>query len=387
MDQVLAALRQQRGETAAMDMRSAFSADPQRFDRFSCRLDDLLIDWSKCAVTADTMKYLFELADVAGVARKRDAMFAGEAINQTEQRAVLHTALRNRSSMPVLLGGADVMPDIQDVLARMTAFSDRVRSGNLLGATGKPFTDVINIGIGGSDLGPAMATLALAPYHDGPRIHYVSNVDGAHISDTLAGLDPATTLVIVASKTFTTIETMTNAATARDWIVEALGREATAGHFAALSTALDRVAEFGIAPDNVFGFWDWVGGRYSLWSAIGLPLMIAIGPKGFDAFLEGGHAMDNHFRTAPTAGNLPMLFGLVGYWLRVICGYPARAVIPYDQRLSRLPAYLQQLDMESNGKRVRQDGSAVSEPSGPLVWGEPGTNGQHAFFPVAPSGH
>lgn len=386
MDQVLAALRHQRSEMASMDMRSAFAADPQRFEKFSCRLDDLLIDWSKCAVTTDTMQYLAELAETAGVAQKRDAMFAGEAINLTEQRAVLHTALRNRSGKPVLLDGADVMPDIRDVLARMSAFSERVRSGDLLGATGKPFTDVINIGIGGSDLGPVMATLALAPYHDGPRVHYVSNVDGAHIADTLKALDPATTLVIVASKTFTTIETMTNAATARDWIVAAHGPEATTNHFAALSTALDQVAEFGIAADNIFGFWDWVGGRYSLWSAIGLPLMIAIGPKGFDAFLEGGHAMDNHFRSAPTAENLPMILGLVGYWHRVVCGYPARAIIPYDQRLSRLPAYLQQLDMESNGKRVRQDGTAVSEPTGPLVWGEPGTNGQHAFFQLLHQG-
>ncbi len=386
MDQVVAALRHQRAENASMDMRAVFAVDPQRFEKFSRRLDDLLIDWSKCAVTSDTVKCLVELADTAGVAQKRDAMFAGEAINRTEQRAVLHTALRNRTGKPVLLDGADVMPDIRDVLARMAVFSDRVRSGDMLGATGKPFTDVINIGIGGSDLGPVMATLALTPYHDGPRLHYVSNVDGAHIADTLTGLDPATTLVIVASKTFTTIETMTNAATARDWIVAVLGPEATARHFAALSTALDRVAEFGIAADNIFGFWDWVGGRYSLWSAIGLPLMIAIGPKDFDAFLDGGHAMDNHFRAAPTTDNLPMLLGLVGYWHRVVCGYPARAIIPYDQRLSRLPAYLQQLDMESNGKRVRQDGSAVSEPTGPLVWGEPGTNGQHAFFQLLHQG-
>lgn len=386
MDRVLTALRRHRAETAAMDVGAAFAADANRFDSFSRRLDDLLIDWSKCAVTPDTMKHLAELADAAGVADKRDAMFAGKAINLTEQRAVLHTALRNRSGNPVLLDGADIMPDIQNVLIRMAAFSNRVRSGELLGATGKPFTDVINIGIGGSDLGPAMATLALAPYHDGPRLHYVSNVDGAHIADTLAGLDPAMTLIIVASKTFTTIETMTNAATARNWIAAALGKDATAKHFAALSTALDRVAEFGIAADNIFGFWDWVGGRYSLWSAIGLPLMIAIGPKGFDAFLDGGHAMDNHFRTAPTEDNLPMLLGLVGYWHRVVCGYPARAVIPYDQRLSRLPAYLQQLDMESNGKRVRQDGTAVSTPTGPLVWGEPGTNGQHAFFQLLHQG-
>lgn len=386
MDEALVALRRERSVSETMDMRDAFAADPQRFEKFSCRFDDLLIDWSKCAVTAETMQHLFDLADAAGVSQKRDAMFAGEAINTTEQRAVLHTALRNRSGKPVLLDGIDVMPGVQEVLARMASFSDRIRSGDLPGATGKAFTDVVNIGIGGSDLGPVMATLALAPYHDGPRLHYVSNVDGAHIADTLAGLDPATTLVIVASKTFTTIETMTNAATARDWIVSALGPEATARHFAALSTALDHVADFGIAPENIFGFWDWVGGRYSLWSAIGLPLMLAIGPKGFESFLDGGHAMDTHFRQAPTDQNLPMLLGLVGFWHRVVCSYPARAIIPYDQRLSRLPAYLQQLDMESNGKRVHRDGSPVSGPTGPLVWGEPGTNGQHAFFQLLHQG-
>jgi glucose-6-phosphate isomerase len=279
-----------------------------------------------------------------------------------------------------------VQADVNAVLDAMSAFADAVRSGKAMGATGKAITDVVNIGIGGSDLGPAMATLALAPYHDGPRAHYVSNIDGAHIHDTLKGLDAETTLFIIASKTFTTVETMTNAATARRWIETALGPAAVGKHFAAVSTALDLVAKFGIAPERVFGFWDWVGGRYSMWGAIGLPVMIAIGPDNFRALLAGAHEMDEHFRTAPLNRNLPTLLGLVGWWHRVVCGYPARAVIPYDQRLSRLPAYLQQLDMESNGKSVTIDGGHVATPTGPLVWGEPGTNGQHAFFQLLHQG-
>jgi len=261
-----------------------------------------------------------------------------------------------------------------------------VRSGRATGATGKKITDIVNIGIGGSDLGPAMATLALAPYHDGPRAHYVSNIDGAHIHDTLKGLSAETTLFIVASKTFTTVETMTNAATARKWVEKHLGADAVGKHFAAVSTALDLVAKFGIAPDRVFGFWDWVGGRYSVWGAIGLPVMIAVGPSNFRAFLSGAHEMDEHFRTTPLQKNLPALLGLIGWWHRVVCRYPARAVIPYDQRLSRLPAYLQQLDMESNGKSVTLEGGKVTTPTGPLVWGEPGTNGQHAFFQLLHQG-
>jgi len=272
------------------------------------------------------------------------------------------------------------------VLDRMGAFAEAIRDGTARGATGRAFTDVVNIGIGGSDLGPVMATLALAPYHDGPRVHFVSNVDGAHIHDTLKGLDPATTLVIVASKTFTTVETMTNAAAARRWVAGALGEAAVSRHFAAVSTALDKVAAFGIDAARVFGFWDWVGGRYSVWSAIGLPVMIAVGAEDFGRFLDGAHAMDQHFRDAPMGGNLPVTLGLVGYWHRAICGFPTRAIIPYDQRLARLPAYLQQLDMESNGKRVTLDGRALDGPSGPVVWGEPGTNGQHAFFQLLHQG-
>jgi glucose-6-phosphate isomerase len=278
------------------------------------------------------------------------------------------------------------MPEVRDVLKRMGEFADGIRGGTIRGATGKTITDIVNIGIGGSDLGPAMTTLAMSPYHDGPRAHFVSNIDGAHIADTLAGLDPATTLIIIASKTFTTIETMTNARTARKWIADALGEKAVGQHFAAVSTALDKVDAFGIPADRIFGFWDWVGGRYSIWSAIGLPLMIAIGPDNFGRFLDGAHAMDEHFRKAPFKKNLPIMLGLVGYWHRAISGYTSVAVIPYDQRLARLPAYLQQLDMESNGKGVTVDGKPVSGPTGPVVWGEPGTNGQHAFFQLLHQG-
>ncbi|TPN58090.1 glucose-6-phosphate isomerase [Mesorhizobium sp. B1-1-4] len=381
----LAALRDHRA-AAAGDMRQAFAADPQRFKTFSASDGDLLLDWSKCAVDARTMDLLENLADAADLEGRRAAMFAGKKINVTEGRAVLHTALRNLTGKGIMLDGQDVKAEVIAVLDAMGAFADAVRSGKATGATGKKITDIVNIGIGGSDLGPAMATLALAPYHDGPRAHYVSNIDGAHIHDTLKRLSAESTLFIVASKTFTTVETMTNAQTARDWVQKALGKEAIGKHFAAVSTALDLVAKFGIEPDRVFGFWDWVGGRYSVWGAIGLPVMIAIGPRDFRAFLDGAHEMDEHFRTAPLAKNLPVLLGLVGWWHRVVCKYPARAVIPYDQRLSRLPAYLQQLDMESNGKSVTLDGGPVATPTGPLVWGEPGTNGQHAFFQLLHQG-
>ncbi|MER9303686.1 glucose-6-phosphate isomerase [Mesorhizobium sp. M0293] len=381
----LAALRDHRAAAPA-SMRQAFAADPKRFVTFSATDGDLLLDWSKCAVDALTMDLLEKLTEAADLEGRRAAMFAGKKINLTEDRAVLHTALRNLTGKGVTVDGQDVKADVIAVLDAMGAFADAVRSGKAAGATGKKITDIVNIGIGGSDLGPAMATLALAPYHDGPRAHYVSNIDGAHIHDTLKGLSAETTLFIIASKTFTTVETMTNAQTARKWVQEALGKEAVGKHFAAVSTALDLVAKFGIAPDRVFGFWDWVGGRYSLWGAIGLPVMIAVGPRNFRAFLNGAHEMDEHFRTAPVQENLPALLGLVGWWHRVICGYPARAVIPYDQRLSRLPAYLQQLDMESNGKSVTLEGTAATTPTGPLVWGEPGTNGQHAFFQLLHQG-
>ena len=380
MQAIINQLKTTAAATNATDLRAAFAAAARRFERYSVSTGDLLMDFSKTAVNDGVMDLLERLAAEAGVAQKREAMFSGEAINFTEGRAVLHTALRNRSDTPVLVDGKDVMPDVDAVLAAMGRFAEGIRSGRLSGATGRKITDIVNIGIGGSDLGPVMATLALAPFHDGPRAHFVSNVDGAHIADTLKLLDAETTLFIVASKTFTTIETMTNAASARAFIADTLGEDAVKHHFAAVSTALDKVATFGIASDRVFGFWDWVGGRYSIWSAIGLPLMIAIGPENFGSFLDGAYAMDRHFREAPIRQNLPMLLGLIGFYHRNVLGYPTRAILPYDQRLSRFPAYLQQLDMESNGKRVTIDGTSVEGETGPVVWGEPGTNGQHAFY-------
>ncbi|MFE0016088.1 glucose-6-phosphate isomerase [Mesorhizobium sp. NPDC059054] len=384
-DKQLAALRAHRAATP-MDMREAFAADPDRFKRFSALDGDLLLDWSKCAVDGKTMELLESLAKAADLEGRRAAMFSGKHINITEDRAVLHTALRNLDGKGLHVDGQDVQKDVRSVLDAMSVFADAIRSGKAAGHTGKKITDIVNIGIGGSDLGPVMATLALAPYHDGPRAHYVSNIDGAHMHDTLKGLSAETTLFIVASKTFTTVETMTNAETARKWVEAKLGKEAVGKHFAAVSTALDLVAKFGIEKDRVFGFWDWVGGRYSVWGAIGLPVMIAVGPENFRALLAGAHEMDEHFQSAPLNRNLPALLGLVGFWHRVVCGYPARAVIPYDQRLSRLPAYLQQLDMESNGKSVMLDNGKAVTPTGPLVWGEPGTNGQHAFFQLLHQG-
>jgi glucose-6-phosphate isomerase len=385
-EDVFKALAADHASRAEQKVADLFAADADRFARFSASFEDMLLDFSKCSLTADTLGLLLDLVRAAGVEAKREAMFSGVHINLTEDRAVLHTALRDPGETPLTVDGQDVRADVASVLAAMANFAEGIRSGALKGWTGKPITDVVNIGIGGSDLGPVMATIALTPYHDGPRAHYVSNVDGAHLYDTVKGLDPASTLFIVASKTFTTQETMANAASARHWIVEALGEAAVANHFAAVSTALDKVAAFGIAPDRVFGFWDWVGGRYSVWSAIGLPVMIAVGEAHFRRFLAGGHAMDTHFRTAPLEKNLPVLLALVGLWHRDVCGYATRAVIPYDQHLARLPAYLQQLDMESNGKHVTLDGKTVAHDTGPVVWGEPGTNGQHAFFQLIHQG-
>ncbi len=373
-------------QRTSKDLKTLFSENPNRFAEFSVAQDDLLLDYSKTQITGDILSQLLNLAAQAGVEQKRDAMFAGEKINTTENRAVLHTALRNVAGTKVLTDGVDVMPEIKKTLAVLYAFADGVRSGAIAAADGAKFSDVINIGIGGSDLGPVMVTGALAPYHDGPRIHFVSNVDAAHLADTIKRLDPARTLVIVASKTFTTIETMTNAHCARKWIADALGEAAVAAHFAAVSTALEKVDAFGIPPDRIFGFWDWVGGRYSVWSAIGLAVILAIGPEDFQAFLAGGHEMDAHFQGNPLEKNLPVLLGLIGIWHRDICFYPARAVLPYDQRLARFPAYLQQLDMESNGKSVTKTGEAVARPTGPQVWGEPGTNGQHAFYQLLHQG-
>lgn len=360
-----------------------FDADAGRAEAFSILSDDLLFDYSKTNIDAGTRDLLVAMAENAGVAERRSAMFSGAKINETEGRAVLHTALRNLSGDPVVVDGADVMPGVLETLARMEAFAADVRDGAFNGQGGA-ITDVVNIGIGGSDLGPAMAYRALAPYADGPRCHYVSNVDPADIADALAPLDPATTLVVVASKTFTTIETMTNAATARDWMAGSVSDPAA--QFVALSSALDKTEAFGIDGSRVFGFEDWVGGRYSIWGPIGLSLMIAIGPDGFRAMLAGGAAMDAHFCTAPLAQNLPAMLALVGVWHNQGCGYATRAVLPYENRLARLPAYLQQLEMESNGKRVSMDGADLAVDSGPVVWGEPGTNGQHAFYQLIHQG-
>ncbi len=348
--------------------------DDTRFEDFSLCQGDMLLDYAKTNIDTAAKDLLVQLAREAGVETHRDAMFAGAHINATEDRAVLHTALRDRSKNPA-------HPEVRESLTRMAEFSNAIRKRNMSPANKGSITDVINIGIGGSDLGPHMATLALKPYHDGPRLHFVSNIDGAHIGDTLKGLDPATTLVIVASKTFTTTETMTNAATAKAW----LGAYASS-NMAAVSTALDKTAAFGIPAERVFGFADWVGGRYSLWGPIGLPIMLAIGPECFDGFLDGAYAMDQHFCTAKLAENMPVMLALTGIWHRNICDYATRAVLPYDQRLRRLPAYLQQLDMESNGKRVDIHGKALVKPSGPVVWGEPGTNGQHAFYQLLHQG-
>ncbi len=372
----LKALRACQGTRHILEL---FEADADRAQAFSAQTGDLHFDYAKTQIDAATRAALVALCDHVDLAGKRDAMFAGDKINATEGRAVLHTALRNLDGGPVMVDGADVMPGVHATLQAMRDFAGAVRSG----AKGV-ITDVVNIGIGGSDLGPAMAAQALSPYQDGPRVHYVSNVDGAHIADTLRGLDAQTTLVIVASKTFTTIETMTNARTARAWMVDGGGDPAR--QFAALSTAADKTAEFGIDPDHVFGFEDWVGGRYSMWGPIGLSLMIAIGANAFDAFLRGAQAMDLHFRNADWAENMPVMLALTGIWHNQICGYPTRAVLPYDQRLARLPAYFQQLEMESNGKSVAMDGTSLDGPSGPVVWGEPGTNGQHAFYQLIHQG-
>lgn len=355
---------------------SLFESDPQRAQDFSAQTGDMLFDYSKTTIDTSTRDELLALVDAADVAGRRDAMFAGEAINDTEGRAVLHTALRNLDGGPVRVDGEDVMPGVLRTLERMRSFATSVREGRI--------TDVVNIGIGGSDLGPAMAVEALSPYHDGPRCHFVSNVDGAHIADTLRDLDATTTLVIVASKTFTTIETMTNARTARAWMTDHGGDPKA--QFAALSTADKLTAEFGIPPEQVFGFEDWVGGRYSMWGPIGLSLMIAIGPDAFDAFLRGGQAMDVHFKAAEWHENMPVLLAVVGVWHAQICGYESRAVLPYDQRLSRLPDYFQQLEMESNGKSVQMNGAPVEVASGPIVWGAAGTNGQHAFYQLIHQG-
>ena len=382
------ALTAHRATMSEHHMRELFAQDPQRFARFSLRFQDILFDYSKNRITDETMRLLLALAEQAGLQGAIDAMFSGEKINNTEDRAVLHIALRNRSNRPIYVDGQDVMPDVNRVLAKMRSFSDAIRSGEWRGYTGEAITDVVNIGIGGSDLGPKMVTLALTPYTKANlRTHFVSNVDGTDIAETLKGLTPATTLFLIASKTFTTQETMTNAHTARTWFLATANDEAAvAKHFAALSTNEKAVTAFGIDAQNMFEFWDWVGGRYSLWSAIGLSIAIAIGMDQFEELLGGAHAVDEVFRTTPFAQNIPVIMGLLGIWYNNFWDAQSHAILPYDQYMARFPAYFQQGDMESNGKSVNKAGEALDYSTGPIIWGEPGTNGQHAFYQLIHQG-
>ncbi|GAB5470773.1 MAG: glucose-6-phosphate isomerase [Rhodospirillales bacterium] len=368
-----------------LHLRDLFAADPGRVAALSVALDDLYIDFSKEKLDLQALQALLALAEAADLPSRRADLFSGAAINLTEGRAVQHMALRAPAGAKVLVDGVDIMPEVLETRRRFLAFAEKVRSGDYAASDGRPFTDVINIGIGGSDLGPVMAVRALAPDADGPRLHFVSNVDGAHLTDVLRPLDPARTLIVVASKSFSTQETMRNADSARAWLQVALGAAAD-GHLAAVSTNLEATAAFGIPEERVFGFWDWVGGRYSLWSAIGLPLAIAIGAARFEALLAGAAAMDRHFQEAPPARNLPVLLALIGVWRRNVLGLPTVALIPYDQRLERFPAYIQQLDMESNGKRKTLDGAPVARATGPVIWGEPGTNAQHSFLQLLHQG-
>ena len=371
-----------------LQMRELFAADPGRFRRFSLRFKDILFDYSKNRVTGETMESLAALARQTDLRGAIAAMFTGGKINNTEHRAVLHIALRNRSNGPIVVDGADVMPEVNRVLGKMRSFSDRVRSGAWRGYSGRAITDVVNVGIGGSDLGPKMVVTALGPYAASHlRVHFVSNVDGTDIAETLKPLDPATTLFLIASKTFTTQETMTNAGSARQWLLEAADDEATiAKHFVALSTNAEAVAAFGIDTDNMFEFWDWVGGRYSLWSAIGLPIAIVIGMDRFEELLAGAHEADEHFRTAPFERNIPVIMALLGIWYRDFFGAQTHAILAYDHYLRYFADYLQQGDMESNGKSVDKAGNAVDYATGPVIWGQPGTNGQHAFYQLIHQG-
>ncbi|MES1187558.1 MAG: glucose-6-phosphate isomerase [Myxococcales bacterium] len=372
----------------SVHLRELFAADPGRAERFSAEAGGLLLDYSKHRITAQTLGLLLDLARAVGLRDRIDAMFAGEKINTTEGRAVLHVALRTPRGKQIMVDGQDVVPEVHAVLDKMGDFAKRVRSGAWLGHTGKPIKNIVNVGIGGSDLGPAMAYDALRAYSErGLNFRFVSNVDASDFAEAVQGLDAAETLFIVCSKTFTTIETLTNAKTARSWLVEKLGDEAAVRkHFVAVSTNASEVAKFGIDTANMFGFWDWVGGRYSYPSAIGLAVMVAIGPERFSEMLAGFHELDEHFRTAPFEKNLPVLLGLLGVWYDNFFGAESHAVLPYDQYLNRFPAYLQQLDMESNGKSVTLDGDRISYQTGPIIWGQPGTNGQHAFYQLIHQG-
>ncbi len=383
------ALQAHAKKVERLHLRDLFDADGDRFHKFSLKFEELLLDFSKNHLTEETLDLLLHLAAEARLGEWIERMFRGERINNTENRAVLHVALRNRANTPIEVDGEDVMPKVNRVLERMRDFTEAVRGGRWTGCTGKAVTDVVNIGIGGSDLGPRMAAAALRPYwKEGMRAHFVANVDATDIMETLEGLDPETTLFVVASKTFTTRETMTNAHTARRWFLERIGGDegAVSRHFVAVSTNGEAVRAFGIEADNMFEFWEWVGGRYSLWSAIGLPLALVVGMDRFEELLAGAHAMDRHFRTAEFRRNLPVILGLLGIWYRNFLGACNHAILPYDQSLRLLPAYLQQADMESNGKGVTRDGEPLGYPSGPIVWGQPGTNGQHAFFQLMHQG-
>ncbi len=381
-------LNQHQQNIASVHMRDLFAQDTKRFDKFSLKFADILFDYSKHRITDETLPMLFQLAREAKIEEWRDKMFSGEKINITEDRAVLHTALRNRANTPVLVDGRDVMPDVNAVLAQMREFSDKVRNGSWTGYTGKRITDIVNIGIGGSDLGPVMVCDALKPYASPElNVHFVSNIDGAHLMRALNLCDPETTLFIVASKTFTTQETMTNARSARTWFLNAAKDNAhVAKHFVALSTNAKAVTDFGIDTANMFAFWDWVGGRYSLWSAIGLSIALYVGMDNFEDLLTGAFEMDQHFRTAPLEQNMPVIMALIGVWYNNFFHIDTHAILPYDQGMARFPAYLQQADMESNGKFICRDGTRVPYKTGPVVWGEAGTNGQHAFYQLIHQG-
>ncbi|MFB9137581.1 glucose-6-phosphate isomerase [Vibrio olivae] len=371
-----------------MDLQDLFAQNPQRFEQYSAQFgSDILVDYSKNLINEETLSHLFALAKESELKSAIEAMFNGEKINRTEGRAVLHTALRNRSNTPIVVDGEDVMPAVNAVLDKIKSFTDRVIGGEWKGYTGKAITDVVNIGIGGSDLGPYMVTEALAPYTNHLNMHFVSNVDGTHIVETLKPLNPETTLFLIASKTFTTQETMTNAHTARDWFLATAGDQAhVAKHFAALSTNATAVSEFGIDTDNMFEFWDWVGGRYSLWSAIGLSIALSIGFDNFVELLDGAHQMDKHFATAELESNIPVILALIGIWYNNFHGAESEAILPYDQYMHRFAAYFQQGNMESNGKFMDRDGNPVTYQTGPIIWGEPGTNGQHAFYQLIHQG-
>ena len=382
------ALADHQRKIAHLQMRDLFAGEPLRFDRFSLRFEEILFDYSKNRITEETMALLLDLAQAVELPAQITAMFRGEAINTSEERAVLHCALRNRANRPILVDGEDVMPAVNRVLDKVRRFSDAVRNGSWRGYSGREFTDIVNIGIGGSDLGPKMVTAALTPYaKPGMRVHYVSNIDATHLAETLKQVQPQTTLFLIASKTFTTQETMTNAHSARDWFLKSAQDEAAvAKHFVALSTNAAGVTEFGIDPENMFEFWDWVGGRYSLWSAIGLSIAIYLGYECFEELLSGAHMIDEHFRTAPLEENIPAIMGLLGIWYNNFFGAETHAILPYDQYLEHFPAYFQQGDMESNGKGVTKQGDAVDYSTGPVIWGRPGTNGQHAFYQLIHQG-